>query len=66
MNGAERASGAEKRALDCLVHGLAHVVASYGREEGQRIAAQAVLLINEVEESADIAISALSPLEQTA
>lgn len=57
MNGSERLSGAEERALDCLVHGLAHVVATYGREEGQRLAAQAVLLINEVEDGADIAPS---------
>ncbi len=71
MNGSERLSGGEERALDCLVHGLAHVVATYGREEGQRLAAQAVLLINEVEDSADIApcgrgVRPVRSLEQTA
>jgi hypothetical protein len=50
--GRERPSSAEERALDCLVHGLAHVVATYGLEDGQKLAAEAVLLLGEVDDDA--------------
>jgi hypothetical protein len=49
MSRIERPSDAEERALDCLVHGLAHVVATYGLEDGQKLAAEAVLLLGEVD-----------------
>jgi len=53
--GRERALSAEERALDCLVHGLAHVVATYGVEDVQKLAAEAVLLLGEVDGGPNIA-----------
>jgi hypothetical protein len=55
MSRIEQPSSAEERALDCLVHGLAHVVAAYGMEDGQKLAAEAVLLLGEVDGGAHIA-----------
>jgi len=57
----ERPSYAEDRALDCLVHGLAHVVAAYGLEDGQKVAARAVLLLGDVDGEAGVEVHGSAP-----